>query len=210
MLRRQAVRPLGPILAFLAVLMLVLLAPLSPASAHDAVTGTNPEDGQNLETVPEAIDIVFTDTPLSLGSQILVEDDQGENWAAGEVEISGNTASQALQPDTPAGEYTVTWRVVSSDSHPIEGTFSFTAAEAAADPSSTPSTPASSQSPPAATTTKPTTAPTTDAAAPASEVATGFPIGFVIALGVLLLALAVVVVTVLARRGRTDGPGSSE
>lgn len=207
MLRRQAVRPLGPILAFLAVLMLVLLAPLSPASAHDAVTGTNPEDGQNLETVPEAIDIVFTDTPLSLGSQILVEDDQGENWATGEVEIAGNTASQALNPDTPAGEYTVTWRVVSSDSHPIEGTFSFTAAEAAADPSSTPSTPASSQSPPAATTTEPTTAPVTDAAAPASEAGTGFPIGFVIALGVLLLALAVVVVTVLARRSRSDGPG---
>ncbi|WP_413543316.1 copper resistance protein CopC [Citricoccus nitrophenolicus] len=207
MLRRQAVRPLGPILAFLAVLMLALLAPLSPASAHDAVTGTNPEDGQNLETAPEAIDIVFTDTPLSLGSQIRVEDDQGENWAAGEVEIAGNTASQALQPDTPAGEYTVTWRVVSSDSHPIEGTFSFTAAEAAAEPSSTPSTPASSQSQTAATTTEPTTAPVTDAAAPASEAGTGFPIGFVIALGVLLLALAVVVVTVLARRSRTDGPG---
>lgn len=206
-MRRQAVRPLGPILAFLAVLMLALLAPLSPASAHDAVTGTNPEDGQNLETAPEAIDIVFTDTPLSLGSQIRVEDDQGENWAAGEVEIAGNTASQALQPDTPAGEYTVTWRVVSSDSHPIEGTFSFTAAEAAAEPSSTPSTPASSQSQTAATTTEPTTAPVTDAAAPASEAGTGFPIGFVIALGVLLLALAVVVVTVLARRSRTDGPG---
>ncbi|XNS28171.1 copper resistance protein CopC [Citricoccus nitrophenolicus] len=171
------------------------------------MTGTNPEDGQNLETAPEAIDIVFTDTPLSLGSQIRVEDDQGENWAAGEVEIAGNTASQALQPDTPAGEYTVTWRVVSSDSHPIEGTFSFTAAEAAAEPSSTPSTPASSQSQTAATTTEPTTAPVTDAAAPASEAGTGFPIGFVIALGVLLLALAVVVVTVLARRSRTDGPG---
>lgn len=207
-MRRQAVRPLGPILAFLAVLMLALLAPLSPASAHDAVTGTNPEDGQSLEAVPEAIDIVFTDTPLSLGSQIRVEDDQGENWAAGEVEIAGNTASQALQPDTPAGEYTVTWRVVSSDSHPIEGTFGFTAAQAAAGTSPAASTPASSQSQTAATTPEPTPAPTTDTEAPASEEAgPGFPIGFVIALGVLLLALAVVVVTVLARRSRTDGPG---
>lgn len=204
-------RPLGPILAFLAVLTLTLLIPLSPAAAHDAVTGTSPEDGQDLEAVPETVDIIFTDTPLTLGSQIRVEDDQGENWAAGEVEITGNTASQALEPEIPAGEYTVTWRVVSSDSHPIEGTFGFAVAEAAADASPSASTPAAGQSPTASATPEPTATPTTGAEVPASEDAeAGFPIGFVIALGVLLLALVVVVAVVLARRGRTDGAGAGE
>jgi len=36
-------------------------------------------------------------------------------------------ASQKLRNGAPAGKYTVVWRVVSSDSHPIEGTFTFTA-----------------------------------------------------------------------------------
>jgi hypothetical protein len=41
-----------------------------------------------------------------------------------------NVASQKLKAGGPAGEYTVAWRVVSADSHPIEGTFAFTAASA--------------------------------------------------------------------------------
>jgi len=40
-------------------------------------------------------------------------------------------ASQKLKAGGPAGQYTVAWRVVSSDSHPIEGTFTFTASSAA-------------------------------------------------------------------------------
>jgi hypothetical protein len=47
------------------------------------------------------------------------------------VEIVDNVASQKLKAGAPAGQFTVAWRVVSSDSHPIEGTFSFTAAAAA-------------------------------------------------------------------------------
>jgi hypothetical protein len=47
------------------------------------------------------------------------------------VEIVDNVASQKLKGGAPAGAYTVSWRVVSSDSHPIEGTFGFTATAAA-------------------------------------------------------------------------------
>jgi hypothetical protein len=37
-----------------------------------------------------------------------------------------NHVAQAVKAGGPAGRYTVTWRVVSSDSHPIEGRFTFT------------------------------------------------------------------------------------
>ena len=49
------------------------------------------------------------------------------DWADGKVEIVDNVATQKLREGAPAGKYTVPWRVVSSDSHPIEGTFTFTA-----------------------------------------------------------------------------------
>ncbi|HEX9226344.1 MAG TPA: copper resistance CopC family protein, partial [Arthrobacter sp.] len=83
-------------------------------------------------TPPETVSVTFNNKPLGLGSQMVVNDAAGTNWADGAVEIVDNVASQKLKPGAPAGAYTVVWRVVSSDSHPIEGTFTFTATAAAA------------------------------------------------------------------------------
>jgi copper resistance protein C len=48
--------------------------------------------------------------------------------------------TQDLQPGSPAGAYTVDWRVTSADGHPISGSFTFTAEAAAARvPSTAPS-----------------------------------------------------------------------
>lgn len=203
-MRPYAVRPAMPILTVLGALVLALLGPVSPAVAHDVVTGTNPSDGQALEAAPEAIEVSFSNTPLALGAEILVEDAQGTDWTTGEVQIVGNSAAQPLRPEAPAGEYAVTWRVVSSDSHPIEGTFDFTVTgtEAQASPSGTPAT---APAPPVPTVSEPSQAAPTPAAgtepATAEESTAGFPVGFVITLGVILvLALVIVVVALLARR----------
>ena len=66
-------------------------------------------------------------TPIALGSRILIRDEAGTNQSDGPVDVIDNHVTQALKPGAPAGRYTVVWRVVSPDSHPIEGTFSFTA-----------------------------------------------------------------------------------
>ena len=58
MIRSVAVRPVSRLVSVLAVLVAVVLLPVAPASAHDVVTGTNPEDGQSLDAVPEAIEAV--------------------------------------------------------------------------------------------------------------------------------------------------------
>ena len=52
--------------------------------------------------------------------------------------------TQALAADLPAGEHIVTYRVVSTDGHPVSGTVTFTstAAPASASPSPTTTTPA--------------------------------------------------------------------
>lgn len=196
MSRRLAVLPVGPIPVVLAVLALALLGPVPKAVAHDAVTGTSPADGQTLEAAPEAIEITFTDPPLSVGSEILIEDAQGTNQASGDVEITGNTATQSLNPQAPAGLYTVTWRVVSSDSHPIEGSFGFAVDEASASDS-----PAGPVQTPSAT--------PMPAQAPEAEQQddAGSPTGFLVALGLVLLALILVIVTLVASRGRQKAAG---
>jgi methionine-rich copper-binding protein CopC len=114
------------------VLAVALLGLAGPASAHDVAESSSPAQGATLAMPPEKVSVTFNNNPLGIGSQFSVKDATGAEWADGAVEIVDNVASQKLKEGAPAGAYTVSWRVVSSDSHPIEGTFGFTATAAAA------------------------------------------------------------------------------
>lgn len=143
-IRRQL---LSAVLAIF-VVVAALLGLAAPASAHDTAESSTPAQGAAVATPPEKVSVTFNRNPLGIGSQFSVKDATGAEWADGAVEIVDNVASQKLKDGAPAGQYTVTWRVASSDSHPIEGTFGFTAAApAAATPTgSAPASPAPSGS----------------------------------------------------------------
>ncbi|GAA1178274.1 hypothetical protein GCM10009584_19800 [Ornithinimicrobium humiphilum] len=116
-------RTLGPVVA---VLVLVLLTWWAPAgSAHDRLLSSEPDQGQVLETVPEAIELTFSDVPVPLGSQVVVEGPDGRDWATGDLQVVDTVVHQPVDPAAPAGDYTVRWRVTSSDGHPITGTVEF-------------------------------------------------------------------------------------
>ena len=124
----------GALLGLIAVAVVLLgtaLLGAGAASAHDAVESTSPAAGATVPTPPAAVSITLSNHPLTLGTQIKVSDPAGTDWADGPVEIVDNVASQKLKAGAPAGLYTVQWRVASSDGHPIEGTFTFTATGAA-------------------------------------------------------------------------------
>ncbi|GAA1110103.1 copper resistance CopC family protein [Arthrobacter flavus] len=113
--------------AMLLVALMTILGSAPAANAHDEMTGSTPASGASVEMLPEVVELTFSNVPSGIGSEVEVLDANGENWAEGDVTIIDRVASQPLRSDAPAGEYTVNWRVVSSDSHPIEGTFAFTA-----------------------------------------------------------------------------------
>lgn len=123
-------RPIRQLLsALLGVLVFatVLLGAVGPASAHDAAESSSPADGATVAAPPEQVSVTFNNNPLGLGAEFVVTDAAGASWSDGPVEIVDNVASQRLRPGAPAGTYTVQWRVASSDGHPIEGRFTFTA-----------------------------------------------------------------------------------
>ncbi|MCQ9164901.1 copper resistance CopC family protein [Arthrobacter sp. STN4] len=134
--RTTAHRRLGPFArALLAVVALAaFMLPMAAAQAHDQLEGTSPADGSTVTAVPARIGLTFNHTPTAIGSEILVKDAAGTNWAEGPVNIVDNHVTQGVKPGAPAGKYTVEWRIVSSDSHPVEGTFSFTATGGASAP----------------------------------------------------------------------------
>lgn len=103
-----------------------VLFPAAGAQAHDELLSHTPEDGTTVETMPEELTLTFSNVPVALGSVVQIQDSSGTDWADGEVEITDTEVSQSIKADAPAGEYSVVWRVVSSDAHPIEGSFTFT------------------------------------------------------------------------------------
>ncbi|MEF3121725.1 copper resistance CopC family protein [Kocuria flava] len=98
----------------------------TPVAAHEELTGSTPENGAVLETAPEEIQLNFSGEPMDLGSQVQVTDSTGTPVTDGDLEING---TQVLQPLAGTGTedetYQVVWRVVSSDGHPLEGTFTY-------------------------------------------------------------------------------------
>lgn len=110
------------------------LAPSSPALAHDVLTGSDPENGASLDTVPEEVVLTFNNSPLESdsGNAIVVTGpDEETTYEEGELAFDGTEVSVALAPLDQAGEYTIAYRVVSSDGHPIQDTLTFSVTEEA-------------------------------------------------------------------------------
>jgi methionine-rich copper-binding protein CopC len=185
------------------VLAAALLGFSAPALAHDAAESSSPAQGATVATTPDQVSVTFNKNPLGIGAQFSVKDSAGAEWADGAVEIVDSTATQKLKAGAPAGAYTVAWRVVSSDSHPIEGTFGFTATAAAAGAAPSGTT-AAGASPSAAIPTMGTAQPGTVATpAPAADASEPFPWSLVIFAGVTVGLL--VAIGILAKRRLTSG-----
>ncbi|MFL0455879.1 copper resistance protein CopC [Brachybacterium paraconglomeratum] len=123
--RRASVRP-AALAALFAALLAALLALGAPAQAHDTLLESDPADGATLETSPEAITLTFSADILDVSPLVRITDENGEQLAEITPSIDGPVATATLEEPLPAGTSTVQWRVVSSDGHPIEGTFEVT------------------------------------------------------------------------------------
>ena len=190
------------------VLAAALLGFSAPASAHDAAESSSPAQGATVATAPEQVSVTFNKNPVGIGAQFSIKDSGGAEWADGAVGIVDGTATQKLKAGAPAGAYTVAWRVVSSDSHPIEGTFGFTATAAAAG-AAPPGTPAAGALPSAAIPTMGTMQPGTVATpAPAADASGPFPWSLVIFAGVALGLL--VAIGILAKRRLNAGSDAED
>ena len=193
----RLIRQLQSALLGAAILTAALLGAVAPASAHDAAESTSPASGATVAAPPEKVSVTFNKNPLALGSQMLVNDAAGTNWADGAVEIVDNVASQKLKPGAPAGAYTVVWRVVSSDSHPIEGNFTFTATAGAAGSTAAAAVPTMG-------TAQPGTTPAPSQPADSSE---PFPWSLVVFVGT---AIGIVVVLGLMAKSRLKSDSGSD
>ncbi len=119
-------RPL--LVAAWAVVLLLCLPAV--AVGHAVVEQTTPSQGAALDKAPAQVQIAFNEPVESSFGALRVFDGDGKQVESGELlRPSGESISTKLARDLPDGAYTVTYRVVSADSHPINGGFVFTVGE---------------------------------------------------------------------------------
>ncbi|MER6070534.1 copper resistance protein CopC [Streptomyces sp. NPDC001817] len=109
-------------------LLLLLLGTAAPASAHAALRTTDPADGTLLRTAPRYVTLTFTEPVGLLTDSFRVYDPTDHRLRTGPAEHApghSDTARVALPAKLATGTYTVAWRVVSADSHPVSGALTF-------------------------------------------------------------------------------------
>jgi len=117
-----------------AVVLAAVAGTAAPASAHTSFLSSSPEAGSVVTEQPGTISVTTTDDLLVLGDEVTgmavqVSGPAGSEeplyYGDGCVTVSGATAAVDVQLGEP-GEYTVTWKVIAADSHPLDGQFTFT------------------------------------------------------------------------------------
>lgn len=190
--------------AAMVFLLSVLMAPTG--SAHADLQVSTPEDGESLEVAPEEIRLTFSEELFEELVEISILDAAGDLYSTIGVEQTPPPGTDVIfpwPPQAPPGEYSIAYRVVSADGHPVTGTVSFSYAATAPEPSAL--EPSSSDSTPSAQSSTPASSPTASApfASPASESSTSSStdsssvtpfvvIGVVLLLGVIAASAIIV------------------
>jgi len=103
-----------------------LLLGAAPAFAHTRLEGSNPADKSNVDSAPDSVSLSFNEDISAEFASMSVVGPDGTNYATGQVSAAGGQVSTAVSPLGPAGAYTIGYRVVSDDGHPVQGKVSFT------------------------------------------------------------------------------------
>ncbi|MGT2426216.1 copper resistance CopC family protein [Amnibacterium kyonggiense] len=113
----------------LAVLLLALAAlvllPAAPAAAHAVLVSSDPADGARVERAPTAVRLVFDEAVTLPPQATAVLSSTGVRVDRGAARQDGDAVVVPLRADVPEGVYSVSWRVVSADSHVVTGSIRF-------------------------------------------------------------------------------------
>ncbi|MET0451773.1 MAG: copper resistance CopC family protein [Mycobacterium sp.] len=122
------------------------------ATAHTGLASSDPAKDATVTGSPDAIVLTFTEDINPSFAHIVVSSADGRNWVSGSPRVEGSRLTASVAADRPGnGEYTVGYRVVSADGHPVTGSFGFTIAGVLDEPSApSPSSPAATSTAPAA------------------------------------------------------------
>jgi methionine-rich copper-binding protein CopC len=141
-------------------------------SAHADLQVSTPADGESLEIAPEEIRLTFSEELFEELVEISILDAAGDLYSTIEVEQTPPPGTDVIFPwptQAPPGDYSIAYRVVSADGHPVTGTISFSYAATAAEPSTPEPSPSDTAPQPTPSDSTPSAESSTPAASPAAS-----------------------------------------
>jgi methionine-rich copper-binding protein CopC len=172
------------------------LAMAVSADAHAALTSISPADGAQLAQAPTQVVLTFDEAISTSFATVTVTNPDGASVSQGRAQVDGAVVTQALAAGLGAGRYTVAFRVVSDDGHPVSDRTTFTvlpSATATGSPSD-PATATPDASPSGAAAAGP------QAADPSSGNSQQMRLGLAVGVGALALAAGTALVALSRRR----------
>jgi copper transport protein len=106
--------------------VLAALAAAPSAFGHATLQQSTPGNNSIVRQSPGEVTLQFSEAVETAFGSIRVYDCGGTRVDSGTiVRPSNSSVSVTLDRRLPAGTYTVTWRVISADAHPVAGAFTF-------------------------------------------------------------------------------------
>ncbi|HTJ35259.1 MAG TPA: copper resistance protein CopC [Dactylosporangium sp.] len=130
MTRRRWSIPLAMLLGALAILVL----PAAPASAHATLEQTAPVAGTVLDQLPGEVTLNFSEPVRLVADKIRVTGPDGNRADTGKPAVRDAELVIPLKQGGPKGTYLVSYRVISADSHPVSGGYTFSYGQPSAVP----------------------------------------------------------------------------
>jgi methionine-rich copper-binding protein CopC len=95
--------------------------------AHSFLERAEPRSGSTVKTAPTEVRLRFTERLEAAFSTVRVTDETGKRVDRGEAQMEPGSPRELRVPLGPLGpgRYDVHWRVLSVDSHVVEGRFIF-------------------------------------------------------------------------------------
>jgi copper transport protein len=119
-------------IAALAMTVAIVALTATAASAHAVLLQTTPTNGQILNQAPRSISLRYNEpVEANLGSVRLFDTSGRRIDTSGPSKPSAEEVEVAVRTKLGPGAYVVTWRVISADSHPVQGSFTFQVGTAA-------------------------------------------------------------------------------
>lgn len=106
----------------LASLFLVLVLPFS-AQAHTTLTASTPAEGEVVKEMLEEVQLTFG-TTIEQGSTMVLQGEDKTYEFEG-LEVAGDMMSGTIAEELANGAYSVQWKIIGADGHPIEGEIPF-------------------------------------------------------------------------------------
>jgi methionine-rich copper-binding protein CopC len=108
--------------------VLLATAPLlagAPVQAHTELISASPAQGDVVESLPGSVELTFSEAVGST-AYVVVNGPDGQAVSDGDPQVVDGVVTQRTVGTGAAGAYTVDYRVVSADGHPVSGQVGFT------------------------------------------------------------------------------------